>query len=311
MADGADGIDMRGDGAVFGGVEGGGTKFVCLLGSGPDSIVDEVRFPTTTPDETLGRVIEFFQRPREGVRLAAAGVASFGPIDVDRTSATYGHIMPTPKPHWSHANVVGTLRDALGVPVGWDTDVNGAALGERRWGAGRDADPLVYITVGTGIGGGALVNGQPVHGLLHPEMGHLLVPAFDGDNFPGVCPFHGRCLEGVACGPALQQRTGRPAHELAPDDPVWDLEAQYLAFGLLCISEIISPQRIIVGGGVAGQAHLFEPLRRHLVRLNNGYIGRPALGAEVASYVVRPGLGDRAGVMGALELARLAYEKNA
>src|SRR5581483_3564813 len=222
---------------VFGGVEGGGTKFVCLLGSGPGRIVDEVRFPTTAPDETLGRVIEFFQRSREGVQLAAVGVASFGPIDVDRGSATYGHITSTPKPHWQHANVVGRLRDALGVPVGWDTDVNGAALGERRWGAGGDADPLVYITVGTGIGGGALVNGQPVHGLLHPEMGHLLVPAFEGDTFPGVCPYHGRCLEGVACGPALQQRTGRPASELAPDDPVWDLEAQYLAFGLLCISE--------------------------------------------------------------------------
>ena len=291
---------------VFGGVEGGGTKFVCLLGSGPDDVVDEIRFPTTTPAETLGRVAAFFQRPRPGVRLAAVGVASFGPIDLDRTSPTYGYITTTPKQHWANVDVVGTLGTALGVPIGWDTDVNGAALGERRWGAGGEADPLVYITVGTGIGGGALANGRSLHGLLHPEMGHLLVPAFDGDTFPGVCPFHGRCLEGVACGPALQERTGRPARDLASDDGAWDLEAQYLAFGVLCISEVLSPQRIIIGGGVGTRPHLLPLVRRHLVRLNNGYIARPALGDAVASYVVAPGLGDRAGVMGALELARLA-----
>src|SRR5579884_1877522 len=288
--------------SVFGGVEGGGTKFVCLLGTGPEQIIDETRFPTTTPDETLGRVIEFFQRAREGVTLAAVGVAAFGPIDLDRSSPTYGYVTTTPKPHWAHADVVGVLRQALGVPVGWDTDVNGAALGERRWGAGADADPLVYITVGTGIGGGALVHGQPLHGLMHPEMGHLPMPVFDGDTFPGVCPYHGRCLEGVACGPALQARTGRPAQELAPDDPVWDLEAKYLASGLLSITQVLSPRRIIVGGGVASQTHLFELMRRHLVRLNNGYIARPALGDEVGSYVVPPGLGGRAGVMGALDL---------
>lgn len=294
---------------VFGAVEGGGTKFVCLLGTGPDHVVDETRFPTTTPDETLGRVIEFFQRPREGIRLAALGVASFGPIDLDPSSPTYGYVTSTPKEHWPQTDVVGVLRAALGVPIGWDTDVHGAALGERRWGAGASADPLVYITVGTGIGGGALVDGRPVHGLLHPEMGHLLVPTFDGDTFPGICPYHGRCLEGVACGPALKARTGRPAQDLAPDDPVWELTAQYLAFGLLSIAEVLSPQRIIVGGGVAGQTHLFDPMRRHLVRLNNGYIAKPELlGAAVDSYVVPPGLGREAGVMGGLELARMALE---
>lgn len=291
---------------VFGGVEGGGTKFVCLLGTGPDDIVDETRFPTTTPTETLGRVVAFFQRPRPDVTLAAVGVASFGPIDLDRASPTYGYITTTPKQHWANVDVVGTLGTALGVPIGWDTDVNGAALGERRWGAGGEADPLVYLTVGTGIGGGAVANGHALHGLLHPEMGHLLVPAFDGDTFPGVCPFHGRCLEGVACGPALQERTGRPAQDLAPDDGVWDLEARYLAFGVLCISEVLSPRRVIIGGGVGTRPHLLPLVRRHLVRLNNGYIARPALGDAVDSYVVTPGLGDRAGVMGALELARMA-----
>lgn len=293
---------------VYGGIEGGGTKFVCLLGTGPGQVVDETRIPTTTPAETLARVIAFFQRPRADIHLAAVGVASFGPIDLDHSSPAYGHITTTPKLQWVDADVVGALRAALGAPIGWDTDVNGAALGERRWGAGQGADPLAYVTVGTGIGGGALVNGRPVHGLMHPEMGHLLVPTFDGDTFPGLCRYHGRCLEGVACGPALQARTGRPAQELVPDDPVWDLEAQYLAFGLLCISEVLSPQRIVVGGGVASQPRLFDLMRRHLVRLNNGYIARPALVDTVDSYVVPPGLGGAAGVMGALELARLALE---
>ena len=293
---------------VFGGVEGGGTKFVCVLGTGPGHVVDELRFATTTPEETLGRVVAFFRRPRPDVLLAAVGVASFGPIDLDPTSPTYGHITTTPKPDWPGTDVVGMLRAALGVPIGWDTDVNGAALGERRWGAGGGADPLVYITVGTGIGGGALVHGRPLHGLVHPEMGHLLVPTFDGDTFPGICPFHGRCLEGVASGSALHARTGRPAENLAADDPVWELEARYLAFGLLCIAEILSPQRIVVGGGVASQSHLFDRMRRHLVGLNNGYIAHPALGDGVRDYVVPAGLGGEAGVMGALELARMAYE---
>jgi len=293
---------------VFGGVEGGGTKFVLLIGTGPDDIVDETQFPTTTPEETLGRVVEFFAHPREEVRLSAIGVSSFGPIDPDPLSPTYGYITTTPKPGWAHTDVAGLLREKLGVPVGWDTDTNGAALGERRWGAGRDADPLYYITVGTGIGGGGLVNGRLLHGLMHPEMGHLLLPAFDGDTFAGVCPYHGRCLEGVASGPALRARLGRPAQEVGPDDPVWELEAHYLAAGLLSIVEILSPQRIIVGGGVAGAPGLLDRVRRQLVRLNNGYIARPELADGVADYIVPPGLGGRSGVMGALELARLAYE---
>ncbi len=263
---------------VFGGVEGGGTKFVCVLGTGPDHVVEETVFPTTTPGETLRRVVDFFLSSREGVELQAIGVASFGPIDLDPNSPSYGSITTTPKAGWQHTDVVGRLRRALGVPIGWDTDVNGAALGERRWGAGAGADPLVYLTVGTGIGGGAIVTGRPLHGLLHPEMGHLLVPAFDGDTFPGVCPFNGRCLEGVASGTALHERAGRPAQTLATDDPVWDLEAQYLAYGLLSITEIIAPRRIVVGGGVAGVPGLLDRVRRHLVRLNGGYIARPALG---------------------------------
>ena len=295
---------------VFGGVEGGGTKFVLLIGTGPDDVVDETHVPTTTPVETLGRVVEFFARPRPDVRLAAVGVASFGPIDPDPASPTYGYVTTTPKPYWPHTDVAGLLRRQLGLPVGWDTDTNGAALGEHRWGAGRGADSLYYITVGTGIGGGGLVYGQLLHGLMHPEMGHLLTPSFDGDTFAGVCPYHGRCLEGVASGPALRARLGRPAQEVSPDDPVWELEAQYLAFGLLSITQILSPQRIVVGGGVAGVTGLLERVRRQVARLNNGYIARLGLDDGVDSYIVPPGLGGRAGVMGALELARLAYEED-
>jgi fructokinase len=293
---------------VFGAIEGGGTKFNLLIGTGPDDIVEEARVPTTTPAETLERSVAFFQRPRQGIELAAVGVASFGPIDLDRGSPTYGFITTTPKQAWVHTDVVGRLGAALGVPIGWDTDVNGAALGERRWGAGRDADPLVYITVGTGIGGGAVVEGRPLHGLLHPEMGHLPMPALEGDTFAGICPYHGRCLEGLASGPALQARLGRPAQEVRPDDPVWELEAQYLAYGLFAISAVLSPQRIVVGGGVAGVPSLLDRVRRQLARVNNGYIARPALTDAPETYVVAPGLGARAGVLGALELARAAYE---
>lgn len=296
---------------VFGGVEGGGTKFNVLIGTGPYDVVEETRFPTTIPAETLERVVEFFQRPRPGVRIAAVGVASFGPIDLDPTSPTYGSITTTPKPHWPNTDVAGPLHAALGVPVGWDTDTNGAALAERRWGAGANADPLVYVTVGTGIGGGGVVQGRPLHGLLHPEMGHLPVPPVEGDTFAGICPYHGRCLEGMACGPALQARLGRPAQEVAPTDPVWEIEAQYLAYGLFSMSVVLSPQRIVVGGGVARTPGLLGRVRRHLVRLNNGYIAQPALNTAVDSYVVAPGLGDRAGVLGAIELARAAYEAHA
>jgi fructokinase len=190
--------------------------------------------------------------------------------------------------------------------VGWDTDVTGAALGEHRWGAGRDVQNLVYLTVGTGIGGGALVDGRPVHGLLHPEMGHLLLPRLDGDTFAGICPYHGDCLEGLASGPALHKRLGLPAEEVGSDDPVWELEAYYLAAGLHQIGHVLSPERIIVGGGVAQTPDLLKRVRRHVLRLNHEYLAHRAFREGIDSYIVPPGLGARAGVLGALELARLA-----
>jgi fructokinase len=291
---------------IYGGVEGGGTKFSCLLGRGPAEVVAARTFPTAGPRETLDAVVRFFQEAGAGYRLEAVGVACFGPIDLDPRSPTYGYVTTTPKPGWANTDVVGVLRARLGVPVGWDTDVNGAALGERRWGAAQGADPAVYVTVGTGIGGGAYVNGAPVHGLLHPEMGHLLVPRLGDDDFPGVCPYHGRCWEGVANGPALAARAGRPPSEVPPDDPLWELEAQYLAWGVKTITDVLSPQRVVLGGGVMEQLHLFPRIRRHVQALHNGYLRHPAILDDIDAYIVPPGLGARSGVLGALELARLA-----
>jgi fructokinase len=291
---------------VYGGVEGGGTKFNCMIGTSPEDILATRTFPTTLPRETLDNVVRFFQDELAGNTLQAVGVASFGPIDLDPTSPTYGYITTTPKPAWQNTNVVGELRSRLSVPVGWDTDVNGAALGEYRWGAAQHADPVVYITVGTGIGGGAYVNGSPVHGLIHPEMGHLMLPPTDGDTFPGVCPFHGRCLEGLASGPAINARAGRPANELAPDDPIWELEAQYLAMAVSNIMYVLSPKRVVLGGGVMEQRQLFPRIHHHVLRLQNNYLRHPVLQRDIASYIVPPGLGSRSGVLGAIELARLA-----
>lgn len=289
---------------VYGGIEAGGTKFVCCVGTGPDDIRAETRFPTTTPEETLGRAVEFF-RAEAGQDLLGLGVACFGPVDLDPGSPTYGHVTTTPKPGWAGADVVGMLREALEVPVGFDTDVNGAALGEARWGAGQDADPFVYLTVGTGIGGGALVNGVPLHGLVHPEMGHVRVRHDRArDPFEGTCPFHGDCVEGLAAGPAMGRRWGVPAETLPAGHPAWELEASYLAellAGLVCT---LSPQRIVLGGGVMSGPGLFPLLRRETVRLLAGYVASPAILTGIDDYLVPPGLGDRSGRLGAIALAR-------
>ena len=216
---------------LFGAIEAGGTKFVCAVGTGPDDLRAQARFPTTTPKETLGKCIEFF---RSQPKIEALGVGCFGPIELRRGARRYGHVTTTPKVGWGNADIVGPLREALGVPVGFDTDVTGAVLGEARWGAARGLEAAVYVTVGTGIGGGALVGGQLVHGLVHPEMGHLLVPREADDTaFAGDCPFHGaRCWEGLASGPALERRWGQRAETLPAKHAAWDLEARYIASGL-------------------------------------------------------------------------------
>ena len=226
---------------LLGGIEAGGTKFVCALGRGPAELLAEARFPTTTPGETIARAIEFFRQAAGDEMPAAVGIGSFGPIDADPESPTFGHITSTPKPGWAHTDLAGAVARALDVPVGFDTDVNAAALAEHRWGAARGLDTFAYLTVGTGIGGGAMVGGHLVHGLVHPEMGHLLIARREDDDFPGVCPFHGGCLEGMASGPALEKRWGHAAEMLPDDHPAWDLEAHYLALGLANIVCVLSP----------------------------------------------------------------------
>jgi fructokinase len=291
---------------VFGAVEGGGTKFVAMVGTGPTDVVDQVTLPTTVPDETIGSVIEFLHRPRPGFELAAVGVATFGPICLDRASPRYGSTTGTTKVGWSDIRIVAPMANRLAVPIGFDTDVNGAVLGESRWGAGQGLDPILYLTIGTGIGGGAYVNGATIRGLVHPEMGHLPVPTLDGDTFPGVCSYHGRCLEGIASGPAIAARAGRPVAEIPANDPIWELTARYLAYGLSSFVVTLSPKRIILGGGVMHQTHLLPRIRRALMDILNDYVAAPELGPGIDSYVVLSPLGQKAGLYGALVLAERA-----
>jgi len=288
---------------LYGGIEAGGTKWVCAIGTGPDDIRAETRFPTTTPTETLSRAIEFF-RAHDSEQLAAIGVGSFGPVDLNPLSSSYGYITTTPKPGWANTDVVGTLQRALGRPIGFDTDVNVALLGEQQWGAARDCDVAVYITVGTGIGGGALVGGRLVHGLIHPEMGHIrLVRDPERDPFTGICPYHSDCLEGLACGPAIKARWHASAEQLPADHPAWELEADYLGQAMATLLCILSPQRIIVGGGIMSQLHMFPRVRAATQRWLNGYLQHPHILVHPEQLIVPPALGSRAGVLGAIALA--------
>jgi fructokinase len=288
---------------LFGGIEAGGTKFVCAVGTQPDDLT-ETRFPTTLPAETFEQAIDFFQHAGGVDRLAAIGIASFGPVDPNPASPTFGFITSTPKPGWAHTDFVGAIRRALDVPVGFDTDVNVAALGEQRWGAAQGLDNFIYLTIGTGIGGGGLMNGRLMHGLIHPEMGHIFVPHDRQiDPFHGKCPYHGDCLEGLASGPALEARWGQRAETLPDDHPAWDLEAHYLALALANFICTLSPQRIILGGGVMEQPQLLPLVRSKVQKLLNGYVRAPEILDRITEYIVAPALGKRAGVLGAIALA--------
>lgn len=289
---------------MYGGVEAGGTKFVCVVGSGPGDLQAEARFPTTQPEETLNHVIAFFQEHSSPSELAAIGIASFGPVDLNLNSPTYGYITTTPKPGWANTDIVGPLQQALGVPVIFDTDVNGAALGEYRWGAAIGADPCLYITLGTGVGGGAIVNGLPLHGLLHPEMGHIRLPHdWARDPFPGVCPFHGDCFEGLASGTAMNRRWNIRAENLPEDHPAWELEAHYIAQAVSNLVCTLSPQKVVLGGGVMQNLGLFPLVHRQVRELLNGYIASPAILDHIEDYIVPPGLGNQAGGLGSIALA--------
>lgn len=293
---------------LYGGIEGGGTKFVCAVGNGPANIRTEARFQTTTPEETLQQVIEFFkQQEMKFGKLASIGFACFGPLDPNIDSKNYGHILPTPKPGWAGADVVGILKSEFDIPIGFDTDVNGAALGEAKWGKAQGLKTFIYLTIGTGIGGGAYVEGRLLHGLLHPEMGHIPIPHDCAkDSFNGICPFHGDCFEGLASGLAIEKRWGQRGGTLPTDHPAWDLEAEYISKALAIYSYTLSPQRIIIGGGVGSLSHLLPKVQKQTRELINGYIQSSAILENIESYIVAPGLGNQAGVLGAIALAEQA-----
>jgi fructokinase len=277
----------------LGGIEAGGTHWNCAIGGGGAELTRVETFPTTTPAETIGRAVEFFAAEPD---LEALGVGLFGPVDVRPGSPRWGTILTTPKPGWEDVDVAGALAAALKVPIALDTDVSAAAIGEWRHGAARGLETFVYVTVGTGIGGGVFADGRPVHGLLHPEVGHMLVPHDRvRDPFPGCCPFHGDCLEGLASGTAMRERWGKPGEELT-DPEAWELEAEYLALGLANLVMVLSAERIVLGGGVGRAPGLIERVYERLSETLAAYVPAPE--------VVNPGLGPRSGLVGAIELGR-------
>lgn len=286
---------------MYGAIEAGGTKFVCAVGNDRGDIIDEAQFPTTVPDETMKEVISFFQKHH----VKAIGIGSFGPIEVNKDHADYGSITSTPKLTWANYPIVDVMKEKFDVPIGFNTDVNAAALGESFTGAAKGLDSCLYITVGTGIGAGAVVNGSLLQGWSHPEMGHILVRRHPEDLYEGTCPYHKDCLEGLAAGPAIERRWGQKGIKLADNQEVWEMEAFYLAQAIMQYMLILSPKRIIMGGGVMKQKQLFPLVRKHVAALLNGYISLP----ELEAYIVPPGLGDRAGITGALMLAKNEVEK--
>ncbi|QGX64735.1 ROK family protein [Bacillus sp. ms-22] len=279
----------------YGAIEAGGTKFCCAIGNEHGDIIEEWTIPTEHPEKTVQTLIPFFQQ----YEIAALGVGSFGPIGVQKDDPSYGYIMNTPKVEWKHYPFIPELEKQLGVPMSFTTDVNAAALGELTKGAAKGLSSCMYITVGTGIGAGAVVKNELLHGHSHPEMGHILVRQHESDQFAGVCPAHGTCLEGLAAGPAIEARWGKPAKELTQEEAVWSLEADYLAQALMQYTLILSPERIIMGGGVMKQKQLFPLIREKLAAYVNDYVDMPPLD----TYIVSPGLEDKAGMTGALLLA--------
>jgi len=287
----------------YGAIEAGGTKFLCGIADAHGQWLDRTRFDTTTPRETLARVRDFFAPHLSHAQPLALGLASFGPLDLDVGSPQFGHITTTPKPHWRNTDLLTPLRTWCAAPMGFDTDVNAAALAESRWGAGRDCDPVIYVTVGTGVGGGVIVHGRPLHGLMHPEMGHMRVPRLAGDDFPGHCPFHGDCIEGLCSGPALAARCGQDAAALPEDHPEWDRLARYLAHFAANLILSLAPRKLIFGGGVLSHEPLLPLIRRHVRQILNDYLSHPLMHDDCKDLLVAPALGEDAGLSGALALA--------
>jgi len=287
---------------MLGAIEAGGTKFVCAVGTIEGELIERIQIDTEKPEITMPKVIAFFKKHP----VEALGIGTFGPADIEKTSDTYGNITSTPKPGWANYPFVETMKKALDVPIEFNTDVNAAALGELTHGAAKGLDSCLYITVGTGIGAGAVVQGKLLQGLSHPEMGHVLVRRHPDDKYQGFCPYHGDCVEGMAAGPAIEGRWGAKGIELADRLEVWELEAYYLAQALMQYILIVSPKRIIMGGGVMKQAQIFSLVRQQVQELLNDYVAVPQIMDQIDEYIVPPGLGDDAGITGALMLAKQA-----
>lgn len=290
---------------MLGGIEAGGTKFVCAVGKEDGTIVERIQFDTLSPEETIPQIIEFFNKHE----IKSLGIGSFGPVDIDPNSPTFGNVTSTPKPGWKDYPFLKTLQAAIDVPMEFNTDVNAAALGEVMHGAAQDVDSCLYITVGTGVGAGAVFNGQLLQGLSHPEMGHTIVRRHETDNYEGFCPYHSDCLEGLAAGPAIERRWGKKGFELQDQTEVWELESYYLAQALVQFILILSPKRIVMGGGVMKQKQMFPFIQKKVQELLNGYVAVPEILDHIDEYIVPPALGDNAGITGALMLAKRALEK--
>lgn len=288
---------------LFGALEAGGTKMVLAIGNENGEILEQVSIPTETPDVTIPKIIDYFK----GKDIAALGIGSFGPIDLDKKSETYGYITSTPKLAWANYDLVGNIKKALSIPIGFDTDVNGSALGEATWGSTKGIDSSIYITIGTGIGVGVYLNGGLLHGMLHPEAGHVLLSKHVEDNFEGVCPYHPNCLEGLASGPSIEKRWGKKAIELKDETKVWELEAYYIAQALVGYILTLSPHRIVLGGGIMHQEQLFPLIRKKVVELLNGYV-RTSQISDIDNYIVPAALNDNQGIMGCIQLAKMELE---
>jgi fructokinase len=296
--------------SIYGGIEAGGTKFVCAIGSGPEDLQNEVRFETTSPQETINRTLEYFKEQYLKQKLLAIGIGSFGPIELNRESSNYGFVKSTPKPGWSNINICGLIEEELKIPIGFNTDVNAAALGEYEWGAGRGLNNFIYLTIGTGIGGGVMINGRLLHGLQHPEMGHIFIPQdIKSDPYEGNCPFHKNCFEGLASGPAMKNRWGKSPEDLNEDHKAWDLEVQYISLALTNYICTLTPERIIIGGGIMEQKKLLPLIHTTVKKMLNNYIQLEEITDNIEKYIVLPSLGNKAGILGAIALAKKEYTK--
>lgn len=291
---------------ILGGIEAGGTKMVCGIGDENGVLKERVSFPTRQPEETFRDMIGYFRERK----IEALGIGCFGPVDLNRNSKTYGYITSTPKPGWANCDIVGTFRRELNVPVGFDTDVNGAVLGEVTWGAAKGCDSALYITIGTGVGVGVYINGSLLHGLVHPEAGHISLAKHPKDTYEGRCPFHPNCVESLASGPAIGERWGAAAVELKDRPEVWEMEAFYLGQALANYILCYSPQKIILWGGVMHQEQLFDLVRTKVQEFLNGYVSHEVVKEHINAYIVPPALGDDPGILGAIRLGQLELKQN-